>query len=102
MSQAQTASFEQAVAHARMLLDVRPDLAERQARAILDQVPGEPRSRLILGAALRRQGRPDAARDTLASLAAEQPRSAETRLELGQALAALGEGEASLAALREA
>jgi predicted Zn-dependent protease len=97
----QTASFEQAVAHARKLLEVRPELAERQARAILDQVPGEPRTRLVLGASLRRQGRPDAARDELARLAREQPRSAETRQELALALAALGEREGSLAALRE-
>ncbi|HEY1559538.1 MAG TPA: sulfotransferase [Caulobacteraceae bacterium] len=102
MSEAQTASFEQAVAHAQKLLDVSPDLAERQARAILDQVPAEPRTRLILGASLRRQGRPDAAREVLERLAGEQPLSAQTRLELGLALAALGEREASLAALREA
>ncbi|HEV7158699.1 MAG TPA: sulfotransferase [Methylosinus sp.] len=102
MSEARTASFDEAVAHARKMLDRRPDLAEQQARAILGQAPAEPRTRLILGAALRRQGRPDAARDTLSSLAREQPRSAETRLELAMALAALGEDEASFASLREA
>lgn len=102
MSEAQTASFEQAVAHAQNLLDARPDLAEQQARAILDKMPAEPRTRLILGAAMRRQGRPDAACDVLQRLAREQPYSAQTRLELGQSLAALGENDASLAALREA
>jgi tetratricopeptide (TPR) repeat protein len=101
MSQAQTASFEQAVEHARKLLDVRPDLAERQARAILEQVPTEPRSRLLLGSALRRQGRPDAARDILMRLADEQPNSGQTRLELALCLMALGERSSSLAALRE-
>ena len=98
----ETASFEQAVAHAQKLLDVRPDLAERQAQAILDQIPAEPRARLILGAALRRQGRPDHARDVLVRLAREQPLSAQTRLELGLTLTALGERAASLATLREA
>ncbi|HEY1414486.1 MAG TPA: tetratricopeptide repeat protein, partial [Caulobacteraceae bacterium] len=102
MSEAQTTSFEQAVAHAQKLLAVRPDLAERQARAILDQIPSEPRTRLLLGSALRIQGRPDAAREVLGRLADEQPFSAQTRLELGLCLMALGEGSASLAALREA
>jgi predicted Zn-dependent protease len=102
MSEAQTASFEQAIAHAQKLLDVRPDFAERQAKAILEQIPTEPRTRLLLGSALRRQGRPAAAREIIERLADEQPRSAQTRLELALCLIALGERRASLAALREA
>ncbi|MGH7024726.1 MAG: sulfotransferase [Caulobacteraceae bacterium] len=101
MSEASTASFQQAITHAQKLLEARPDLAERQARAILDHVPTEPRTRLLLAAALRRQGRPDAARGILDHLAGEQPRSAQTRLELALCLMALGERSAALAALTE-
>jgi predicted Zn-dependent protease len=102
MTEAPAASFEQALAHAVRLLGVRPDLAERQARDILAQIPGEPRARMLLGAALRHQGQAPAARDVLAPLAREQPRSPQTHLELGLVLAGLGESEASLVALRHA
>ena len=102
MTEAPAASFEQALAHAVRLLDARPDLAERQAREMLAQLPGEPRARMLLGAALRHQGQAPAARDVLEPLAHEQPKSPQTHLELGLVLAGLGDSDAALAALRHA
>ena len=91
-----------ALKQAARLLSTRPDLAERQARQILDVAPTDPRARMFLGAALRRQGKAGAARTVLAPLARQQPGSPQTHLELGLALAALGETDASLGALRHA
>jgi predicted Zn-dependent protease len=102
MIEAPAASFEQALAHAVRLLGARPDLAERQAREMLAQLPGEPRARMLLGAALRHQGQAPAAREVLEPLAREQPRSPQTHLELGLVLASLGDSDAALAALRHA
>jgi predicted Zn-dependent protease len=102
MTEARAASFEEALAHAVRLLGVRPDLAEQQARGMLASIPGEPRARMLLGAALRHQGRAAEARGVLAPLAAEQPKSPQTHLEFGLVLAGLGESDASLTALRHA
>lgn len=91
-----------ALKQAARLLSPRPDLAEVQARRILEVTPTDPRAGMFLGAALRRQGQPAAARAVLAPLARQQPGSPQTHLELGLALSALGETEASLGALRHA
>jgi tetratricopeptide (TPR) repeat protein len=103
MSEAtEVGGVEAALKQAARLLSARPDLAERQARRILDVAPTDPRARMFLGAALRRQGQAGAARTVLAALARQQPASPQTHLELGLALAALGETDASLGALRHA
>jgi tetratricopeptide (TPR) repeat protein len=94
------APLAQALAHAGKLLARAPALAEEQARAILQAVPGHPQAELIFGAALRRQGDNPAAREVLQALAQAQPRSAQTQYELALTLAALGEQGAGMAALR--
>jgi tetratricopeptide (TPR) repeat protein len=102
MTEAALAPLEAALAHGERLAAARPDLAELQAREILAQAPNEPRARLLLGSAQRRQGDIAAARATLEALAADEPRSAATRLELGLTLSAAGHANAALAAFRAA
>ena len=91
-----------ALAHAARLMDTDPALAEEQAREILKAVPGDPRARLLLGAALRAQDRPVEAEPVLAALAAQEPGFAAAQFELGLVLAALGRGPAAIKALRSA
>ena len=100
--EALTGSVDKALDHAFRLLVADPRLAAIQAEEILKVVPGEPRAKLILGAARRRLGDPLASRSLLRVLAAEQPRAASVHFELGQTLAALGETDEALAALRRA
>jgi tetratricopeptide (TPR) repeat protein len=95
-----TGSLEVALAHARRLLERRPALAEGQAKAILEAVPGHPVALLLLARARRLQGDAAGARAMLTPLVAAQPRWAEAQNELGLALTALGEGDAAAAALR--
>ena len=95
-------SLEAALSHGTTLLVTRPDLAERQAEAILQVAPTDPRALMLLGAARRRRGDPAAARRILGPLARAQPRSADTHFELGMALAALGQRDDALVALRHA
>ncbi len=102
MSEASVGSIGAALTQAARLLDVRPDLAERQAREILAVAPTDPRAQMLLGAALRRQGRAGEARAVLDPLARGQPKSPQTHLELGLTLQALGEGAAAIASLRHA
>src|SRR4051794_12874785 len=102
MSAAPPVSLAAAVEHASGLLATDLAAAERQARAILAQVPGDPRAQLILGSALRRQGRAADARSIVEPLARAFPRAALTHYELGQALAALGDPAGAIAALRQA
>jgi tetratricopeptide (TPR) repeat protein len=94
-----TGTLDVAIAHARRLLTSRPDLAEGQARAILEAVPGHSVARLILASARRLQGDAAGAKAILSPLVAAQPRWAEAQHEFGMALTALGEGEAAAAAL---
>jgi len=90
-----------ALAHAFALL-AKPALAERQAREILNAVPGHPQAVLVLGAALRRQGRLAEARATLGPLSRAQPRAPAVHVEWGLTQAGLGEHEAAIASLRHA
>ena len=94
------APVAQALAHAGKLLARAPALAVKQARAILDAVPGHPEATLILGSALRQQGDYPGARDVLQALARTQPRSAQTQYELALTWAALGEQAAAMDGLR--
>ncbi len=64
--------------------------AERLARGLVARFPGDPRPRLILASALRRQDAAEAALAILADLARAFPRAARTRYELGLALGMTG------------
>jgi tetratricopeptide (TPR) repeat protein len=91
-----------ALAHAARLLAADPTLAEAQTREILKVAPDHPEARLLLAAALRRQGSAAAAREILQDLAAAHADTAQVHLELGLASAALGQGTAAIAALTRA
>ncbi len=95
-------SIDQALAHARRLLEKSPELAADQAREILSVVPDHPLARLILGAAQRVAGRAQAALDILEPLALEQPHAAPVYLELGIARGEAGHGREAVTALRRA
>lgn len=69
-----------------------PAQAERVARGMVTRNPGDPRPRLILASALRRQGRLAEARPILDDLVRAFPKAARTRYELGLVLAAQGRG----------
>jgi predicted Zn-dependent protease len=91
-----------ALAHAKRLLETRPELAAEQAHEILSVYPGQPLARLILGAAHRRAGRPQAALEVLEPLAREQQHSAPVFVELGIAQGEAGRASEAIAALRRA
>jgi tetratricopeptide (TPR) repeat protein len=97
-----TGSVDTALAHAKRLLEKNPDLAEQQAREILNISPAHPVARLILGAAQRRGGRASAALEILEPLAREQPQAAPVHLELGVARGESGFRHEAIAALRHA
>jgi predicted Zn-dependent protease len=94
--------LETALAHGRRLLAARPALAEQQADAILEAVPGCYEALLLRGQARLRKGDAWGAKSALRDLAARRPEWAEAQYELGLALAASGEGPAAIAALRRA
>ena len=91
-----------ALAHGRRLLATAPALAERQAEAILEAVPGSADAILLKGEARLRQGDSAGAKEILGGLAASCPDWAEASFALGLALAADGDSSASIAALRRA
>ncbi|HTT43551.1 MAG TPA: sulfotransferase [Steroidobacteraceae bacterium] len=95
-------SVQTALAHATRLLQQDPRLAEEQAAEILRAVPGEPRARLVLGAARRLSGQLASALSILEPLAREQPRATAVHLELGAALGEASRCEESIRALRHA
>jgi Flp pilus assembly protein TadD len=91
-----------ALAHAARLLGPSPDLAEAQSREILKVAPDQPEARLLLAAALRRQGSAASALEILQALARAHPAAAPVQVELGLVHAALGRGPDAIAALRRA
>lgn len=95
-------SLATALAHTARLLEARPDLAQAQAQAILEAVPGHPEALLLLARALRAQGDLTGALATLEPLARVQPRWAAAHLELGLARAASGRSRDAVAALDQA
>ncbi len=95
-------SVQVALAHATRLLQRDARLAAEQASEILRAVPGEPRARLILGAAHRLKGELPAALAVLEPLAREQPRAVPVLLELGTALAEADRGAEALTQFRRA
>ncbi|MBS0410611.1 MAG: tetratricopeptide repeat protein, partial [Proteobacteria bacterium] len=102
MVQAMQGSLAEAVERAAALLATDPPGAERRARAILGQAPNDPRARLILASARRRQGDPAGALALLEPLVQAFPNAARTRFEVGMCLAALGRTPAAVEALRKA
>jgi predicted Zn-dependent protease len=95
-------TLEVALHHATQLLQKDPALAREQALEILKAIPGDPRARLVLGAAQRLTGRIEAALELLEPLSREQPRSAAVHLELGVARGEAGFAQKSIAALHRA
>jgi tetratricopeptide (TPR) repeat protein len=87
---------------AARLLARDPTLAEAQAREILKVAPEHAEARLLLAAALRRQGSAAGAKDILQDLAKAHPDVAQVHLELGLACAGLGQGAAAIVALTRA
>jgi tetratricopeptide (TPR) repeat protein len=96
------ADFATAATRAAALLAHDPVSAGREAGALLQVAPQDPRARLIMASALRRQGDPDAAYAILATLALAFPNAARTQYELGLTALATGRHEAGVAALRRA
>ena len=97
-----TGGLEEALAHGARLLSARPDLAERQAREILEAVPGHPQALWLQAAAHRAQGDGAAALAILEPLAAQQPRAAVVHFELGLTLGGLGRRPAAIRAVERA
>jgi tetratricopeptide (TPR) repeat protein len=91
-----------ALAHGRRLLATAPALAEQQAEAILEAVPGSADAILLMGQARLRQDDAAGAKAILAGLAANCPDWAEASFALALALTAAGESGAAIAALRRA
>ena len=91
-----------ALAHGRRLLAAAPALAEQQAEAILEAVPGSADAILLKGEARLRQDDAAGAKAILADLVASCPDWAEASFALGLVLAAAGESAAAIAALRRA
>lgn len=104
MSQAEdgTGTLEEAMRHANALLRKDPVLAEEQALAILEAVPGHPPAELLQAQARRLSGDPAGARVLIEALSARQPRWAAAQVELGLALGQLGRGDEAILALRRA
>ncbi len=97
-----SASLQQALDLANHLLANRPDMAVRQAEAILEAVPTHPQALLILGAGNRRTGNIAAAAATLRPLARSQPSAANVHLEWGLTQAELGDPAGAIASLSHA
>jgi tetratricopeptide (TPR) repeat protein len=102
MALADPATLNAAVARASAALANDPAAAQRDAEAVLQLAPQDPRARLILASARRRRGDAAGAVGILGPLAAAFPRAAHTQYELGAALLALGDSARAEAALRQA
>jgi len=79
-------------AQAAAALADQPARAEKLARGLVARAPQDPRPRLILASALRRQGKAAEALALLVPLAQAYPQAARTRYELGLCLCAVGRG----------
>jgi tetratricopeptide (TPR) repeat protein len=96
------AKWAASLQRASELLATDPAQARRLAQDLLDQVPGDPRARLIVASAQRRLGDAAEAHALLAPLAVKFPRAALTHYELGLTLGALGQNAQATEALRHA
>ena len=97
-----TGTLEQAMRQAVSLLKEDPALAEEQAIAILEAVPGHPPAELLQAQARRHAGDLSAALTLVTALAGRQPRWAAAQVELGISLGQLGRGDEAIGALRRA
>ena len=97
-----TGTLDAALAQGGRMLGRRPDLAEQQARAILEAAPGHPAALLLLAQAVGRQGDLTGALSVLEPLAQGQPRWGAAHLELGLARGAAGDGRGAVRALEQA
>ena len=97
-----TGDLEIALARGAQMLGPRPDLAQAQAQAILEALPGHPAALLLMAQARRRLGDLAGALEVLEPLVRDQPRWAAAHLELGVALSEGGDGRAAVAALTRA
>ena len=97
-----TGTLEQAMRQAVSLLKEDPALAEEQAIAILEAVPGHPPAELLQAQARRQAGDSAAALALITALADRQPRWAAAQVELGISLGQLGRGDEAIGALRRA
>jgi tetratricopeptide (TPR) repeat protein len=97
-----TGTLEVALKHTAQLLQSAPALAAEQATEILKAVPQHPAASLMLGVAQRSLGAIAQSRVTLQSVVAAHQPWALAHLELARTLALAREGEAAIAALRDA
>jgi predicted Zn-dependent protease len=97
-----TGTIDNALSHARRLLEGNPVLAAEQAAEILKAVPNHPLATLLLGVARRMSGDAASAVAILERLAAAKPNWAAAQYELGVALIEVPSRDAALAALRRA
>ena len=97
-----TGNLADALNHCAALLEKSPRHAAEQAKAILSSVPGQRDARVMLAAALRRQGDAADALSKLRQLIVVEPDFAPAHLEIGLALGALGKGKAAIRSLEEA
>jgi tetratricopeptide (TPR) repeat protein len=95
-------SLQTALQHAATLLQRDPQLAERQAREILEVYPSMEPARRILGAAYRLQGQPHKALTLLEPMAGRNASSVAFLHELGLCLGAAGRGKEAIECLRKA
>jgi len=95
-----TGDLQTALRQATALLRDDPDAAARQARAILDVIPGEPNAGVLLATAERRCGKTELAIDAASTVVEGHPAFAVAHEELGMSLLTAGrwiEAEQALA-----
>ncbi len=97
-----TGTLEEAMRHAVSLLKDDPALAEEQAIAILEAVPGHPPAELLQAQARRHAGDCAGALSLISALAGRQPRWAAAQVELGLTLGQLSRGDEAILALQRA
>jgi len=97
-----TGNLADALAHGAALLEKSPKRAAEQAKAIIASIPGQRDARVLLAAAIRRQGDAKGALDNLQQMIAEDAGWAGAHYEMGLALGALGEGKGAIRSLERA
>ena len=97
-----TGSLQQALAHARRLLQTAPALAVEQIGEILRVVPEHPAALQLLAEAYSLQGDLPRSVEVLDRLAKTFPDRGEIQFDLGLALLRSGRGRDAIAALRRA
>lgn len=91
-----------ALAHTQRLLATSPAMAEEQAQAILQVVPGHADTQFFLGVAQRLQGKGLIAKNTFKALLVQHPQYDHALFELGLVYAELGDPQAAITVLQQA